>query len=178
MKIKTPLSYVVDLTPSWSRLNITVWNQVGKEHYCSWRGRVLFVLKDEVRGVQQPHESRLRGRALWMLSRQRLKSTQMDRTTGQFGLMIIFLFFIYQPKDIPEGFRCNACSRKWVRNQPKSRNEWRPLKRSIFSNSPLQEVLNFLHNLFASKSLSYFFLYPINFMPVKSSLSRKENSGF
>lgn len=35
------------------------------------------------------------------------------------------------------------------------------IERSIFSNSPHQEVLNFLHNQFASESLSYFFLYPV-----------------
>ena len=46
-------------------------------------------------------------------------------------------------------------------------------KKAHFSNSPPQEVLNFLHNLFASKSLSHFSLYPVLFMSGKPSDNEK-----
>ena len=94
-------------------------------------------------------------------------------------------YFIFQTKkqrdDVLEGLRYNACSRKRVRNQ--SKNARNQLKGPffififiLFKNSPLQEVLNFLHNLSVSESLSHFFLYPVIYVCQPSFTERNKTA--
>ena len=101
-----------------------------------------------------------------------MRSTQKDRTTGTifsceecFPWMKMYrkTFAITHAQENEQGINLN------VKISYRAHGKVGP----SFENSPLQEVLNFLHNLFASKSLSYFFLYPVNHDRL-AFLSRKD----
>ena len=103
-----------------------------------------------------------------------MRSTQKDRTTGTifscdecFPWMKMYrkTFAITHAQENEQGTNLN------VKISYRAHGKVGP----TFEYSPLQEVLNFLHNLFASESLSCFFLYPVNYDRL-AFLSRKDNN--